>query len=88
MSILDTAAELVNGDRQHNYGNPVDNMARIGTIWGAILDMDEPIPPATVALMLAGMKLARAAVGMHQDSLVDAAGYLHIADLAAGREEL
>jgi hypothetical protein len=48
--------------------------ARIAAIWSAILG--HPIKPPQVALMMAGLKLARLAHDpQHRDSSIDAAAY-------------
>lgn len=75
------AERLVGGKRSDQYGEPVDNMARTGVIWGALLGVD-PIPPRMVAVMMVGLKLAREGGPLpSRDNLVDACGYLLIADL-------
>jgi len=77
--LLEIARSIVRGDRQKDYGNPEDNLTRIGIVWGALL-MQDAIPPRTVALMLAGMKLVRASNRDNRDDFVDAVGYLVLAD--------
>lgn len=79
--VLDTARKIVRGDREQDYGPPERNLTRIGVVWGALLDRD-PIPPRTVAVMLAGMKVVRAAGRTNRDDLIDGAGYLLLADEA------
>ena len=70
------------------YGPPEIAMVNIGKIWTAILDqntdiiMSHDIPGEIVALMLAGMKLARLGrTPEHEDSMKDAHGYLDIVKL-------
>lgn len=76
--ILDEAKRLITGDRAQTYGDAEDTHARIGAVWGGILGVDE-IEPEIVAIMLAGMKLVRAAKQpSHYDSFVDIAGYAAI----------
>ena len=67
------------------YGEPEIAMENIGKIWGGILSQHTGIkdggrvPANVVALMLAGMKLARLArTPEHEDSMKDAHGYLDI----------
>lgn len=74
MSVLKTADELVNGDRAKTYGHPSLIYTRVGRVWGAILGIPD-IPPATVCLMLAGMKIGRHAERRNPDNLIDCAGY-------------
>lgn len=73
------AARMAYSDRQQDYGDPTPNLSSIGAVWGEVLGC-EPIPPDTVALMMCGMKLVRAAGRMNRDDLVDAVAYLMLAD--------
>ena len=73
-SINQQAEHLVNGDRQWSYDHPLENCERIGIIWGVILDRPS-VEPEKVALMLAGMKIAREVYRHKEDNLVDLAGY-------------
>lgn len=67
-------------DRGLNYGRPEDNFERISARWRTHLHnrfgVDLPLDAASVAMMMADMKLARLenAPG-HLDSWVDLAGY-------------
>jgi hypothetical protein len=75
-AILGAAAALTTGDRQDTYGSAAVEFARLGEVWGALLRLEEPVPAATVAAMLTGLKLVRATANPgHVDSWVDAAGY-------------
>lgn len=78
-SMSATALELVNGARQDRYGPPDESLARIGAAWGALLGTDA-IPGWRVALLLAAMKLVRAAGNADEDSVTDAFGYLHLVE--------
>lgn len=77
--MLDTARNTVRGARNDEYGDPQRNLRRIGIVWGAMLGTDA-IPPRTVAILLAGMKVVRAAGRENRDDLVDLAGYTLLAD--------
>lgn len=80
-TVAHEAAELVSGARLSHYGPPVKNHTSIGIMWGVILDRD-PIPPRTVAVMMAALKLAREGGPRgKRDNLVDAVGYLLIAEM-------
>lgn len=84
--VLDTARELISGERAKTYGDSTESHRRIGKIWGAILGT-EPVPPATVALMMAGLKISRAAGDpTHEDSYVDMAGYAALGYEAARKD--
>ena len=71
--LLEAAKETV-ADRGEDYGSIWDNHERIAIIWTALIGIQ--IEPEHVAMMMAGVKLARlAATPDHQDSWVDLAGY-------------
>src|SRR5699024_3678516 len=74
---LETAAALVHGDRQNDYGTPQENFARIAALWEPIFG--RAVTPGEVALALAQLKIARLIhTPTHADSWVDAAGYIAI----------
>jgi len=79
---LATAAALVHGDRQNDYGTPQTNFARIAALWAPIFG--RTVTPGEVALALTQLKIARLInTPTHADSWVDAAGYIAIgAELA------
>jgi len=80
-AILRVAFELVNAERQDDYGPPADSMARIASLWTAYLN--RPVSAKDVCLMLAMLKIAREAHAHKPDNLLDAAGYIGLAgDLA------
>ena len=73
------ADTLITGDRQGTHGDALSTHTRIGRIWGAILGVDD-IDPAIVALMMTGLKAARAAQNLtHEDNYIDLAGYAALA---------
>lgn len=74
---LSDAIDLINGEREGNYGTPQESFNRIAAIWSIILQT--PIRPDQVALCMAGLKMARLVKGPHYDSYVDGSGYLAIA---------
>lgn len=62
-------------DRQETYGDAKENFARIGRMWGAILNQPD-IPPHIVALMFDAAKSIRAVKNPgHDDSWIDKLGY-------------
>lgn len=76
--VLERAAKIVDGrDKQQHYGPPEESMSRIAQVWSGILGIT--ISAGQVALMMAGLKLARlGADPEHADSLDDLAGYAKI----------
>ena len=81
--ILDKAKACVCQDRNREYGEPEDGFRLIAALWepvirascvspGAVVSVD----PETVALLMALLKVARAAQNpAHLDSWIDLAGY-------------
>lgn len=78
-SILELAHAAVNGSRQENYGDQLQNFQNIADIWTVVLreKLVTPITPQDVAMCQVGLKLARLTKtgGWHKDSVVDIAGY-------------
>ena len=73
--VLAEVGELLSGGRQKDYGAPLDSHKRIAAIWSAQLGIT--VTPRKVAMMMAGLKLARLAESPdHDDSWRDALGYL------------
>lgn len=72
-SILQEADQLIKGERQNDYGSPLQSFTKIAQLWAPILGIN--ITPDQVALCMIGLKIARAINGMQRDSLVDIAGY-------------
>lgn len=79
--ILDTAKELISGQRAKDYGDAYNNHTRISDGWniiirGAILSHGE-VTPQHVILMMDWLKTSRLLETMdHDDSWVDKAGYV------------
>lgn len=71
-----TLGEQLTTDRGKHYGHPSDNFRRIGIKWQATLDLDCPIPPELVAVMMMDVKTARLVSDpTHEDSINDLEGY-------------
>jgi len=72
-AMLTEAARIV-AERRVAYGDPAASMAAIAARWSVTLGT--PVTPATVALCLIDLKLARLAHDpAHADSITDIAGY-------------
>jgi len=80
--ILDKAKEIINGARQDQYGNPENSFDAIAAFWNAYLkNIKGDLNGYDVAMLMALMKVARMlrAFG-HEDSAVDACGYIALAN--------
>ena len=88
--ILETAAELISGERQTTYGSAYDSHARIADMWTAYLNgvmkrqkmagwQMLSISPTDVAAMMVLMKVSRSVNSEHADNWVDIAGYAALA---------
>lgn len=79
--ILDRAADIVNGEREEQYGTPEASMDRIARMWNAYLIAipHGMLAARDVAAMLALMKIARIRPGQCKlDTWIDLAGYAAI----------
>ncbi|MDL2224666.1 DUF6378 domain-containing protein [Eubacteriales bacterium OttesenSCG-928-M02] len=84
---LNAARECVCGARQDEYGDAQRNFDAIAEIWGWYTGYY--FDAQDVAIMMAGMKLARLKTGEpKEDSFVDAIGYLALAGELASREAM
>ena len=72
--VLYTADSLINGDRENDYGEAHESFEAIARMWSAYLGVD--VAPHDVCNLMALLKLARLRNGPHDDSSVDACGYL------------
>jgi hypothetical protein len=74
---LDTAARIVTGQRQHEYGDKYQNHNNIAKLWSAYLDYE--ISPHDVAMCMLLVKVARIKHRPTEDCYIDMAGYAAIA---------
>ncbi len=91
-SILKDAYNIINGERQDQYGSPEDSFALIANLWNAYLDYrytkvntispgtKSIIRPRDVAMLMVLFKVARENNNPKKDNLVDIAGYAALAD--------
>lgn len=71
--ILLEAHSLVNGDRNKQYGNPLDDFSRTAAMWSAILGV--PVAAEQVGLCMIAVKISRQCNAPKRDNMTDAAGY-------------
>ena len=73
--VLAKAGELINGQRAEDYGAVKRNFEDIARLWSPVLGTK--VQPWQVALCMAHLKAARIfKTPSHEDSWVDAIGYL------------
>jgi hypothetical protein len=82
--ILATAANLIRGGREADYGEFRDNADCLAAMWSAYLN--HTIRVRDVAPMLCLLKLMRLRNGPHEDSWVDLAGYAGLGGELDGEE--
>lgn len=81
-SILQEAQRLTHGDRNKDYGHPLDDYTKNAGIINALFahKLREPFTAAEVALIMVGVKLSRQVNRPKRDNMVDAAGYAWVAN--------
>lgn len=79
------ALEVINGERQNQYGNPEDSFQLISDYWETylrskgVINEENSLYASDVAIMMTLFKIAREANQHKEDNIVDAIGYLAIA---------
>jgi len=84
-SALLEAHGLVHGNRQVDYGHPLDDFTKTATIWSAILGT--PVSPEQVALCMVGVKISREVNRPKRDNRVDGAGYFETLDMVVAERK-
>jgi hypothetical protein len=73
--ILHQADVLVNGPRAQEYGSPKVNFGMVAHLWEPIFGVK--VTPVQVAIAMSQLKVARLIQSpTHEDSWIDAAGYI------------
>jgi hypothetical protein len=80
--VLDLAKQVINGERQDQYGSPEDSFSHIADYWSVYLSERESthivLSANDICAMMTLFKIAREANQHKADNLVDAAGYIGI----------
>jgi hypothetical protein len=84
-TILDEAARIVDGPRQHDYGSPVLNHGRTAAMWSVLFGV--PITAEQVCWANILQKAARCMNTNTRDGLVDVAGYARNLELIMRERE-
>ena len=82
---LDTAAKIVQGQRQFDYGDKYQNHENISKLWSSYLDYKISAHDLDICMML--VKVARLKHRPTKDCYVDMAGYAAIAGEINDRNE-
>lgn len=75
--VLLTANDLINGDRNKQYGSPAENFRVTAEYWSTYLGVT--IEAHDVCNLMVLLKLARTKQGFKDDTYIDGAGYLALA---------
>lgn len=73
-TITQEAERLIHGNRNADYGHPLEDFTRTGKLWAAILGI-ETVTPQQVALCMVALKISRQINRPKRDNLVDGCGY-------------
>jgi len=70
---LQIADELVGGDRNADYGHPIEDFTRTAKMWGAILGVE--VKPEHIPLCMIAVKISRECNKPKADNVIDICGY-------------
>ncbi len=78
-SIIDEAVNLIQGDRQKDYGPPWENFQDIADVWTPYvmraLESHDILTPTDIANLMVLLKTIRQVRGYNRDSVLDIIGY-------------
>lgn len=85
-NVAETAQRLVGGDRQDQYGHPIEDFTRTAGAINALYGTD--FGPRDIPIIMACVKLSRVIQSpSKRDSIVDAIGYMLTYEMVAEKEE-
>lgn len=76
--VLRLAEQIINNDRREDYGPAETSFKQIAAVWSAYLGIE--VSSKDVALCMALFKICREKANHKLDNLVDAAGYIALAE--------
>ncbi len=81
-TLTQEAEELINGPRRQSYGPIEESSRRLAEAWSSLLSskLKESITPEETMLMMVMLKLLRETQEHKRDNLVDAVGYILLAE--------
>ena len=82
--VLKKANEIVNGEREGQYGKPENNFQVIADLWNSYLEAmtgrKSELMPSDIANMIVVLKIGRCTSGQYkEDNYIDICGYAAIA---------
>lgn len=84
-TILEEAQRLVFGDRQADYGHPIDDFTKTAGMWSAAFGWD--VGPEDIPLAMIMVKISREKNRAKRDNAVDIAGYAGTLAMVRERQE-
>ena len=88
-TIIDDAKDLTLGERQKNYGHPIEDFGRVVGMINSLFahKMNEPFEPKDWPLIMQCVKMSREINESKRDNRVDGAGYWNTLQLIHDRAE-
>lgn len=84
-SILMEAHRLTRGDRNEDYGHPLDDFSKTAKMWSAVFGVE--VTAEQVALAMVCVKISRQLNAPKRDNLVDGAGYFSTIEMIEQERE-
>jgi hypothetical protein len=76
-NMLEAAAKLISGNKRREHGDAAVAYAHVARLWSGYLNC--PVTPADVVKLMALLKIGRSMATDNPDNLLDAAGYIGLA---------